>query len=104
MRAGLEAHGLAYQPRVRLGRQTVDFLVGVQGKQVIVECESRAYHETPKGAERPTARRGACRWHPWRGYPVCRFSASEIEGDVDKCIRTVQGSGQLPDAARARAG
>src|SRR5690242_5652169 len=53
MRAGLETHGLSYQPQVRLGRQTVDFLVGVQGQQVIVECESRAYPEAPKGTERP---------------------------------------------------
>ncbi len=89
MRAGLEAHGLSYQPQVRLGRQTVDFLVpvGVQSSQVIVECESKAYYESPKDSERDAPR---ARSVSLAGYPVCRFSASEIEGDVDKCIRTVQ--------------
>jgi DNA helicase-2/ATP-dependent DNA helicase PcrA len=81
MRAALEAHELSYEPGVRLGRQTVDFLVpvGVQGSQVIVECESKAHHANSKEAGLSLA-----------GYPVCRFSASEIEGDVGKCIRTVQ--------------
>jgi DNA helicase II / ATP-dependent DNA helicase PcrA len=79
MRAALEAHELSYQPQVRLGRQTVDFLVRVQSGQVIVECESRAYHTNAKEAGASLA-----------GYPVCRFSASQIESDVDKCIRTVQ--------------
>lgn len=84
MRAALEAHKLSYQPGVRLGRQTVDFLVpvGVQGKQVIVECESKAYHEPSKDTEREKGLSLA-------GYPLCRFSGSEIEADVDKCIRKV---------------
>ena len=83
MRVALEAHKLSYQPGVRLGRQTVDFLVTVmQGKQVIVECESKAYHEPSKDSERERSLSLA-------GYPVCRFSGSEIEANVDKCIRTV---------------
>src|SRR5215207_479283 len=85
MRAALEAHELSYQSGVRLGRQTVDFLVGVQGKQVIVECESKAYHSNATESGLSLASPA-----PLAGYPVCRFSGSEIEGDVDKCIRTIQ--------------
>ena len=85
MRTALEAHNLPYQPQVRLGRQVVDFLVpvGVQNSRVIVECESKAYHEPSKD---PEPERG----QSLAGYPLCRFSGSEIEADVDKCIRTVQ--------------
>ena len=78
VRTALDEHDLSYQPQVRLGRQVVDFLVSVQGSQVIVECESKAHHEPAKGPE------------SLAGYPLCRFSASEIEADVDKCIRSIQ--------------
>src|SRR5215208_2228915 len=83
IQAALEAHKLSYQMGVRLGRQTVDFLVqAAQDKQVIVECESKGYHEPIKDTEREKA-------HTLAGYPLCRFSGSEIEADVEKCIRTV---------------
>jgi DNA helicase-2/ATP-dependent DNA helicase PcrA len=83
IRTALEAHQLSYQPQVRLGRQTVDFLVEMQNGRVIVECESKAYHEPSKDPEQERSLVLA-------GYPLCRFSGSEIEADVDKCIRTVQ--------------
>ena len=83
MRAALEAHGLSCQTQVRLGRQMVDFLVEVQNGKVIIECESKAYHEPQSSKEADKSRSLA-------GYPVCRFSGSEIEADVEKCIRAVQ--------------
>src|SRR5690349_16779726 len=79
LRAGLEEHRLDYQPQVRVGRQMVDFLVSMQGGRVIVECESKAYHEPIKEKSLSLA-----------GYPVCRFSGAEIESDIEKCIRTIQ--------------
>ncbi|HSK66721.1 MAG TPA: UvrD-helicase domain-containing protein, partial [Anaerolineales bacterium] len=85
IRKALEAHELSYRAGVRLGRQTVDFLVEVQGKKVIIECESKAYHEPVKDSERDAPRSMSL-----AGYPLCRFSGSEIEADVEKCIRTVQ--------------
>src|SRR5829696_1245026 len=85
LRAAMEAHELPYQAGVRLGRQTVDFLVELQGKKIIVECESRAYHADAKDPGRDTS--GGL---SLAGYPLCRFSASEIEADVNKCLRTVQ--------------
>ena len=81
IRAALEAHNLAYQPQVRLGRQMVNFLVEVQNKKVVVECESKAYHEPLKDAEKARS---------LAGYPICRFSASEIEADAEKCIHRIQ--------------
>ncbi|HJS18818.1 MAG TPA: UvrD-helicase domain-containing protein [Anaerolineales bacterium] len=77
LRTALEAHNLPCEPQVRIGRRTVDFLVNVQDKKVIVECESRAYPESVKGAQREKVQ-------------VCRFSASEIDADVEKCILTIQ--------------
>jgi superfamily I DNA/RNA helicase len=77
--AALEAHQLLYQPQVRLGRQVVDFLVEVQNKQVVVECESRSA---------PVSDRSTM----LAGYPLCRLSASGIEADVEKCIREIQGA------------
>jgi DNA helicase-2/ATP-dependent DNA helicase PcrA len=84
LRAALQAHELAFQPQVRLGRQTVDFLVSVQeGKQVVVECESKAHHEPLKDTEKGKSLTLA-------GYPVCRFSGAEIEADIEKCVRTIR--------------
>src|SRR5688572_20595073 len=85
MRTALEAHGLSYQPQVRLGRHAVDFLVNVQNNKVVVECESKAYHEPSRDPD-------AARVQTLAGYPVCRFSGSQIEADVDGCIRTIQGA------------
>jgi DNA helicase-2/ATP-dependent DNA helicase PcrA len=81
MRAALEEHHLAYQSQVRLGRQVVDFLVEVPGGKVAVECESRAQYEAAKDGAQPAS---------LTGYPLCRFSAAEIESDVERCIRTIE--------------
>ena len=85
MRRAFEAHELPYQPQVRLGRQVVDFLVEVQDGKVVVECESKGYHEMYKEGERDAARSLTL-----AGYPVCRFSGAEIEADVERCVRLVQ--------------
>jgi DNA helicase-2/ATP-dependent DNA helicase PcrA len=83
----LEAHKLSYQPQVRLGRYTVDFLVGApegaEKDRVIVECDGRAFHSAARDAERDKVL-------SLEGYPICRFSGSDIYGDVEKCIETIQ--------------
>ncbi|MGE5464862.1 MAG: ATP-dependent helicase, partial [Syntrophothermus sp.] len=71
----LEMRDLSYEPQARVGRRTVDFLVDVQDKKVIVECEAAPAKESAPAPD---------------GIPVCRFSGSEIEADVEKCIRAVQ--------------
>ncbi len=83
MRTALETHSLSYQPQVRLGRQVVDFLVSMQDKKVVVECESKAYHEPSRDPQKESS---------LAGYPVCRFSVSQIEADIEECIRTIQGA------------
>src|SRR6266498_3737797 len=83
----LEAHKLSYQPQVRLGRYTVDFLVEAQNSadnnRVIVECDGRAFHTAAKDSERDKVL-------SVEGYPICRFSGSDIYGNVDQCIETIQ--------------
>jgi DNA helicase II / ATP-dependent DNA helicase PcrA len=83
----LEGHKLSYQPQVRLGRYTVDFLVNApnsaENSRVIVECDGRAFHSAARDSERDKVL-------SLEGYPICRFSGSDIYGDVEKCIETIQ--------------
>src|SRR5690349_7049254 len=79
----LEAHQLTYQPEVRIGHYIVDFLVGTQKDKVIVECDGWAYHDPSRDSERDKVL-------ALEGYPVCRFSGSEIYADVDKCVEAIQ--------------
>jgi DNA helicase-2/ATP-dependent DNA helicase PcrA len=95
MRRALDEHELSYQAQVRLGRQVVDFLVNVQNNPVVVECEGQAHYEPSqvppeRDAARPRPRTRSVSPASLAGYPLCRFSGSEIEADVEKCIRTIQ--------------
>ena len=83
MRSALEAHNLPYQSHVRLGRQVVDFLVNVGEGKVVVECESKAFHEPSQDIQKGLS---------LAGYPACRFSGSQIEANVEQCIREIQGA------------
>ncbi len=75
----LEARQLAYRPQVRIGRFTVDFLVQAQGQEIIVECDGKAYHDPARDAERDKVLSA-------EGYPICRFSGSDIYADADLCV------------------
>ena len=55
----------------------------IQNKKVIVECDGRPHQEAAKNGERE-------KLPAPEGVPVCRFSGSEIESDVEKCIRAIQ--------------
>jgi superfamily I DNA/RNA helicase/very-short-patch-repair endonuclease len=79
----LEAHGLTYEPQVRIRGYTVDFLVGPHNNQVIVECDGKSYHDASKDAARDKVL-------ALEGYPICRFSGSDINADVDQCIESIQ--------------
>src|SRR6266487_2554480 len=79
----LEAHHLSYQPQVRIGQYTVDFLVSIQNNKVIVECDGKAYHDPSKDSKRDKVL-------SLEGYPICRFSGAELYADVDICIQTIQ--------------
>ncbi|HET9587774.1 MAG TPA: UvrD-helicase domain-containing protein [Anaerolineales bacterium] len=83
LKQAFEAGDLSYQPQARVGRHTVDFLVAVQDKKVIVDCDGKAYQEP--AAEDPRGKALAS-----TGHPLCRFSGSDIFADVDKCIEKIR--------------
>lgn len=79
----LKANALSYQPQVRIGRFTVDFLVAYENKKVIVECDGKAYHDPAKDRERD-------KFLASEGFLVCHISGAEIVADVDKCIQVIR--------------
>jgi DNA helicase-2/ATP-dependent DNA helicase PcrA len=82
MLQALEENGLSYQPQVRLGRYTVDFLVEHKNKKIIVECDGKAYHYPRKDRERDKVLAS-------EGYPICHFSGAEILSNVEACIEVI---------------
>jgi very-short-patch-repair endonuclease len=83
LRAALEKHGMMYQPQVRLGCYTVDFLISTSDKKVIIECDGQAYHKAARDSKRDKALM-------MEGYPTCYFSGADIFADVDKCVDIIQ--------------
>jgi len=82
MRDGLEAARLSYEPQVKMGRYTVDFLVQTGSGSMIVECDGAAYHSPEKDAERDQVL-------SLQDYPIIHFSGSQINANVEKCIEAV---------------
>ena len=81
--SALNANRISYQPQVRIGRYTVDFLVTHENKKVIVECDGKAYHDHVKDRERDKVLAA-------EGYPICHFSGAEIYADMDACVDTIK--------------
>ena len=81
----LNTHKLSYQSQVRIGRHIVDFLVTLEdgNKKVIVECDSKAYHDPDKDRERDKVLAR-------EGYPICHFSGAEILTNAEACIKDIQ--------------
>jgi DNA helicase-2/ATP-dependent DNA helicase PcrA len=79
----LNTNRMSYQPQVRIGRHTVDFLVAHGNKKVIVECDGKAYHDPAKDRERDKVLAS-------EGYPICHFSGAEIYADVDACVEVIK--------------
>jgi superfamily I DNA/RNA helicase/very-short-patch-repair endonuclease len=85
MLRALNANKLSYRPQARIGRYTVDFLVTLEdgNKQVIVECDGKAYHDPRKDRERDKALALA-------GHPICHFSGAEISADAETCVEIIK--------------
>ncbi len=83
MMQALNENKLSYQPQVRLGRYTVDFLVAHENKKIIVECDGKAYHDPLKDRKRDKVLAS-------EGYPICHFSGAEITTDVEACIEIIR--------------
>lgn len=81
----LTVNKLSYRPQARIGRHTVDFLVTLEegNRQVIVECDGKAYHDPLKDRERDKALALA-------GYPICHFSGAEIVADAEACVEVIK--------------
>jgi DNA helicase-2/ATP-dependent DNA helicase PcrA len=85
MLEALEAHKLSYEPQVRFGKFTVDFLVEIGSRKVIVECDGNAYHNADRDRERDKILTR-------EGYPIFHFSGTQIYQDVNQCIETLRDS------------
>jgi len=82
MQDALENASMEYEPQVRIGNYYVDFLVSVDSRKVIVECDGRSYHNTERDAERDKVLL-------LEGYPILHFSGSEIYSDCKKCVEAI---------------
>lgn len=87
MAQALEQAALSYESQVRIGRYFVDFLVSVENRKLIVECDGRAYHDPVRDAERDKVLSA-------EGYPILRFSGSEIWKDAAGCVKRIQQTGK----------
>jgi DNA helicase-2/ATP-dependent DNA helicase PcrA len=85
MLEALEASKLSYEPQVRFGKFTVDFLVDIGNGKVIVECDGKTYHNAEKDRERDKVLAR-------EGYPIFHFSSTEIYRNIDQCIETLRNS------------
>lgn len=74
---------LILRPQYEWGRYRSDFILEGFGQRVIIECDGHEFHERTKGqAEHDRAKdREAQR----AGYPILRFTGSEIFRDPKNC-------------------
>ena len=79
----LNKNKLTYLPQVRISRYTVDFLVSDENKKIIVEYDGKAYHDPLKDRERDKVLLS-------EGYPICHFSGSEIETNIEGCVEAIK--------------
>lgn len=74
----------------RIGRFRADFAVTVKfpnERRVIVECDGHAFHERTK--EQAQREKSRDRELLMAGWPVMRFTGSEIHKDAQACVRYV---------------
>lgn len=83
--AGSTSPPLIIQLQAELESYRVDFLLKVGDRRLVVECDGHDFHERTK----EQARRDKARDRELQasGYPVYRFTGSEIWADVFACAR-----------------
>lgn len=90
----LPGDGLAYwlTPQAQVGKYRVDFLLWIQRGDkfggVVVECDGHAFHERTK--EQAARDKSRDRDLLSAGYPVMRFTGSEIYRDPRACAEQVR--------------
>jgi len=73
---------IEYQSQVRFENYFVDFVVDINNKKAIVECDGRDYHNPHRDKERDKA---LAKY----GLPIFRFSGSELYYDANSCLQKV---------------
>lgn len=78
-------------PQAKIGKYTVDFLLwfSCNGKRsgIVIECDGHNFHERTKEQAAHDKRRD--RELLLAGYPVMRFTGSEIFKDVTACVAQI---------------
>jgi very-short-patch-repair endonuclease len=78
---------LVLQPQYQFQRFRYDFAVVAKGQPkplVLVECDGKDFHSTPEQQANDKLKDLAA---SKAGIALVRFSGSEINGDVDRCVR-----------------
>lgn len=95
LRDELVERNIRFEPQVKLGRFYTDFLVTVNNRKVIVECDGRDYHNAEKDRERDKEL-------SLEGYQILRFTGSELYQDVNSCVDKIIYSSQRLNKHRYR--
>lgn len=80
--------GLKVQPQAQIGHARVDFLVEARFNHerpvfAVIECDGEAFHHDKRADMDRQAKLLAL------GLSVIRFTGSEINSDVDRCVENV---------------
>jgi very-short-patch-repair endonuclease len=89
----------AFVLQLKVGRYRLDMafrLIGHDGRErlVAIECDGKAFHETPDAVERDSARDGYLRnrgWQVWR-YPgwLLHHAASEVADEIERGLESLR--------------
>ncbi len=78
-----EKEKISFNPQARVGKFHVDFIAEIDGKQLIVECDGKDYHNPHRDRERDKEIEAL-------GMEVLRLTGSEIHYDVAECVERVK--------------
>jgi len=79
----LESKNISFTPQVKLGRFYADFVVEMNGKRLIVECDGKDYHNLHRDKERDKELSR-------QGMGILRLTGSEIYNDAAECVERVK--------------
>lgn len=81
----LQDRRIPHQSQARVGRLIVDFLAEIEGKQVIIECDGKSYHDPVKDRQRDQILAA-------QGFQIFHFSGAEIFRDAAACVERLRES------------
>lgn len=91
----IEHHGAhaSIETQAKIGAYRADILVFANGRRLVVECDGAEFHGSAEQVERDKRRDRYC---AARGWPVMRFTGSEIHRDPRGCAIEVGAWIMLP--------